>query len=196
MATPGNRRRFHVRESALQHTEAGDADDGFDLSRLNERHDNGGAFRHQHRIAEAFGLRLQILDRAKAALLAKKAELIERRRALALHAQALRQQQQPALRGHGREGFAPHLVRHQHANVIPVNRVALQQPDDNVRMLLELIHRHRRHEGLLGHVVADELQEVVPLHGRLRQILLRCTHPLDGHGTWNGCGSGRGGDHG
>ncbi len=120
----GNGRGFHVGKRALQHAEAAHADDRLDLPGLDERHDDRAAFRDEHRVAEPLGFRLQILDRAEPALFAEQAEFIERRGAFALHAQALRQQQQPALERHAGELLAPHFVVQQHADVIAVDRLA------------------------------------------------------------------------
>ena len=97
MATPGMAADFHVGERPFEHGQAADADDRVDLAGLDERHHERRAFGHENGIAEPLGLLLEILDRAEPALLAEQAELVERRRALVLDAQALGQQQQPAI---------------------------------------------------------------------------------------------------
>ena len=119
-----NGSRFHIRKSALQNTQATHAHDGFDLPRLDQRHDNGRALRHQHRVAEAFGFCLQILNAAKPALLAQQAKLIKRGRAFALHTKALGQQEQSSFKRHLRKMFPPHFVADENTNVIPVNGIA------------------------------------------------------------------------
>ena len=93
----GDGRGFHIGKGALQDAQAGDAYDRLDFPRLNERHDDRGAFRDEDRIAEALRFRLQILNGAKSALLAEQPEFIERRRAFALHPKALRKQQEAPL---------------------------------------------------------------------------------------------------
>ena len=128
----GNRRCFHVGKRALEHAEAAHADDRLDLPGLDQRHDDRGAFRDEHRVAEPLGFRLQILDRAKAALFAEQPEFIERRGAFALHAQTFRQQQQPAAERHAGERLAPHLVVQQHADVVAIDRIAAELRNQRV----------------------------------------------------------------
>ena len=169
----GDGRRFHVGERALQHADATDADDGLDLSRLDERHDDRAAFGHEHRVTQALRLRLQILDRAKPALLAQQAEFIERRGAFILHPQAFWQQQQPLFKGHAGERFPPHLVIQQHADVIAVNRLAPKLRHEFVRKHLQIVRGHRRHRLMLGHILAHRLQDVIPLNRRLGDVLFR-----------------------
>ena len=174
----GNRGSFHVGERTFQHAEATHANDGLHLAGLNERHDDGGAFRHERRVTELLCLRLQILNRAEAALFAQQAELIEGRRALRLDAETLGQQQQPSLERHGGELLAPHLVVHEHADVVAVDGVALEHPDDAVGVDLQLGGGHGRHRVELRDVVADDVEEVIPLDGRLRDVLLRRAEAL------------------
>ena len=50
--------RFHVRKGALQHAQTTHPHNRFDLPGLDERHDNGRAFRHQHCIPQS--LRFQL----------------------------------------------------------------------------------------------------------------------------------------
>ena len=180
--------RLHIRKSALQHGDAAHADNGLDLPRLDERHDDGRALRHQDRVAEPLRLRLQILDGAEAALLAEQAEFIERRRAFALDAEALREQEEPALERHRGQRLAPELVVQQHADVVAVERISAEPREQLVRMHLQLLQRQRRHGLHLGHVLADELQKAVPLDRRLRDVLLRLAEALDRHGPRDGEG--------
>ena len=177
----GDGRGFHVGKGALEHAQAAHTDDGFDLSRLDEGHDDRAALRHEHRVAEPLGLGLQILNRAQPALLAEQAEFIERRGAFRFHAQAFRQQQQPALEGDGSKRLAPHFVVQQHADVVAVNGLATELRHEPVGVDFQLVRRHRRHRRVLGHVGAHALEDVLPLHKRLRNVLLRRTNGLHRH---------------
>ena len=185
----GNRRGLHVGKGALEHAQTAHADDGLDLAGLDERHDNRRAFRDERRVAELLRLGLQILDRAQPTLLAEQPEFIERRGALALDAQTFGQQQQPALEGHRGDLLAPHLVVDEHADVVAVDRVAPEHPEHAVGVNFDLLGGHRRHGIELGDVVAYDLEDVVPLHARLRDVLLGRPHTLL-HDVF---GNGRGG---
>src|SRR5207247_8753603 len=92
---------FHVGKSLLENREAAHSDNGVDLPRLDERHNQSGAFGHEHRIAETLGFRLPILDGAQSARFTKEAEFIERRRAFVLDAETFWKQQQAAIERHG-----------------------------------------------------------------------------------------------
>ena len=132
-----------------------DADDGLDLAGLDERHHDGAAFRDEHRVAEPLGFVLEILDGAKAALLAEQAEFIERRGAFALHAQALRHQQQPALVGDGGERFAPHFVVQTNCGVVKVNFGRAGDLMNFAGVNFQLVLRHRRNGIVRLHVFAN-----------------------------------------
>ena len=92
---------FDVRESALQHGQTGNADDGLDFAGLDERHDDGAAFGDENGVTELFGLVLEVLDGTQTALFAEQAELIERRRAFTFDAEAFWHQQQTLFKGYG-----------------------------------------------------------------------------------------------
>ena len=172
---PGNRRGFHVWKAALQHAQARDAHDGLDLPGLNERHHNRAALRDEHRVAEPLGFILQILDAALSALLAQKAELIERRGALALQTQALRHEKKATLERHRCELLAPQFVIDEHADVIAIDRGAADPLDETVRVFCEFLHRHGRRGAILRDVIADGLQNRSALLDRLRNVFLRLT---------------------
>ena len=174
----GYRRGFHVRKCALQNAQAAHADDGLNLPRLNEAHDDGAAFCNEHSVAELFRFGLQILDRAQTALLAEQTELIERRRAFALDAQAFRQQQQPAFVRNGGERLPPHFVVDQHADVIAVKRVAVQHLNYQFRVNFEFFDGQRRNRTVLRDIIPHHLQDVVSLDRRLRDVLLWRTKAL------------------
>ena len=105
-----NRSGFHIGECLLQNGEAAHSDDGIDLPGLDQRHHQRRAFRHQHSVAEFLRFFLQILNGTQPALLAEQTELIERSRTAILNPQALRHQQQPALKGNRRQMLAPDFV--------------------------------------------------------------------------------------
>ena len=128
----GNRRCFHVGKRALENTEAAHTDNRLDLPGLDQRHDNRRALRDEHGIAEPLGFSLQVLDRAKPALLAKQPELVEWRGAFAFHAQAFWKKQQPAAARHGGEGLAPHLVIDQDADVVAIDRITAEKGNHRV----------------------------------------------------------------
>ena len=102
-----NRRRLHVRKCFFKHRHAAHADDRLDRAGLHHRHDERRALRDEDGVAEPLRLRLKVLDRAEAALLAEQAELVEGRGATVLHPQAFRHQQEPPLVRHGGELLAP-----------------------------------------------------------------------------------------
>ena len=142
----GNRRGFHVGKGALEDRQAADADDRVDLARLNQRHDQRRTFGDEHRVAEALRFLLQILNRAQAALLAEQPELVERRRALVFDAQALGQQQQPAVERNRRQMFAPDFVVEQDPDIVAVLGVHAAELDDGVGLDAQLVEDERRHE--------------------------------------------------
>lgn len=74
--------------------------------------------------------------------------------------------------------LAPHFVVEQHADVITVNRVALEHPDEAVGVQLEIVRRQRRNGIALGHVIPHDLQEIIPLDGSLRDVFLWRTNAL------------------
>ena len=174
----GNRGGFHVRKRAFQHAQAAHPDDGFNFSGLNERHDNRGTFGDEDGVTQLLRLGLQILDRAKPALLAEQTKFIERRGAFAFDAQTFRQEQQPALEGNRRHALAPHFVVEQHADVVAVNRIALQHLDQPVGVNLEFVGGHRRDGIELGDVATDGVENMRPLNDGLRNIFLRRAHAL------------------
>src|SRR6185436_18942496 len=98
------------RKSALQHTQAADADDGLDLASLDQRHDDRAAFRDENRIPEPLSFGLKILDGTQPTLFAEQPELIKRRRTFALHAKTFWKQQQPPFVRNSGQLFAPHFV--------------------------------------------------------------------------------------
>jgi hypothetical protein len=183
----GNRGGLDVGEGALEHGEAGNADDRLDLTRLDQRHDDGRPLGDEHGIAEALGLVLEILDRAEAALLAEQAEFVEGRRAFLLDPEALRHEEEAAPVGNLRERFAPHLIVEADGGVVEVGLVPLvaEFREDAAGMPVEFLQRHRGHRTRLRHVIADFTQESVALGLGLRDVLLRRTEPgrRDRHGT-------------
>jgi len=60
----GDRRGLHVGEGPFQHAQAADADDGLDLARLDEAHDDGRTLGHQHGVPQLLGFDCEVLDRA------------------------------------------------------------------------------------------------------------------------------------
>jgi hypothetical protein len=163
---------FHVRESPFQDAEATDPDNGLDLARLDQGHDDGRAFGHEHGVTELLGFGLKVLDGAEAALLAEQPELIEGGGALAFHTEAFGQEEQAPVVGDTGQAFPPHLVVEQHSQVITVDGVDLGQLQDAVRVFLELIHGQRGHGVVLSHVMAHRLEDAIPLLGRLGDVLL------------------------
>ena len=139
-------RRLHVRVGPLQHREAAHADDGLDLAGLDERHHQRRALGDEHGVAELLRLLLQVLDGAQAALLAQQPELVERRGAAVLHAQALGQQQQALVVGHRGQVLAPRLVAEQHADVVEVAGIDAVRADDLLRARTELVEDERRRD--------------------------------------------------
>jgi hypothetical protein len=89
-------------------------------------------FRDEHGIAKALSLTLQILDRAKPALLAKETELIKWRRAFAFHTQTFRKEQQPAAAWNGGEGLSPGLVIDQDSDVVAIDRITAEKGNHGV----------------------------------------------------------------
>ena len=166
-------RRFHVRKGAFQNGDTSHANDGVDLARLNETHHDRAAFSHERSVAELLRLVLEILNAAQPAALAEQAKLIERRRALGLHAQAFGHHQQPALKRHGRQRFAPKLVVDEDADVVAVYFLGAQRGDKLVGVLLEILQRYRRHQRLLSHIMPHLAQDHLPFLAGLRNILTR-----------------------
>ncbi len=171
----GDRGGFDVGEGALKNRQAGNANDGLDLARLDERHDDGAALGDEDGVTELFRLVLKVLDGAEAALLAEQAEFIKGRGALALHPQALRHQQQTLFKRDGGQGLAPSLVRQQHAHVVAVNPVDGVDGEDLLRVLLKLRQRHGRHEFLILRVAAHPAEDLIAVLLCLRDVFLRLT---------------------
>ena len=182
----GNRGGLDVGEGALEHGEAGNADDGFDLPGLDQGHDDGRSFGDEDGVTEALGFVLEILDGAEAALFAEETELVEGRGAFVLDPQALRHEEETALVGNLREGLAPHLVVEADGGVVEVGLVALvaEFRKDAAGVDIELLDRHRRHGIRLGDVVPDFTEEGIALGLGLRDVLLRLaeTGRRDRHG--------------
>ena len=179
-----DRRRLDVGESALKHGETRNPDDGLDLAGLNQRHDDGGAFRHEDGITESLGFVLKILDRAKSALLAEQAELVKGRRAFVLDAQALRHEEKAALVRDLGERLAPHFVVETDGGVMQIGLVPFvsQLGENAARMHVELLERHGRDGIGYGDVVADRAEKKVTLLLRLGDVLLRRTETGRGDG--------------
>ena len=182
----GNGGGFDVGEGTLQHGEAGNAHDGLDRAGLDERHDDGAAFGHEHGVAELFSFVLEILDRAKAALLAEQAEFIKGGRAFAFDAEALRHQQQALFKRHGGEGLAPGFIGQQHPDVVTVNFVDGMNRDDLIRVPLQIGQGHWRHQFLLLGIGAHPAQDLITILLGLRDVFLRLTNTAvqTGDGRW------------
>ena len=140
---------------------------------MNKAHHDRAAFGHQCRVAELFRLVLEILNTAQPAAFAEQTKFIKRRRALGLHAQALGHHQQAALARHRGKRLAPELVVDEDADVVAINFLGIQRGDEFVGVLLEILHRHRRHQRLFGNVMPHLAQEQLPFLAGLRNILAR-----------------------
>ena len=162
-----NRRRLHVRKCFFKHSHAAHADDRLDRAGLHHRHHQRRALGHEHRVAESLGLRLEILDRAEAALLAEQAELVERRRAAVFHPQALGHEQEPALEGHGSEGVAPRLVVDGDDRVIEIRLRQARLGERGGRPPAEFVHAQWRHGPVTAHPAPHGVAEGVAI--RLRR---------------------------
>src|SRR5260370_41778371 len=112
------------------------------------------------------------MNGAKPALLAQQTEFIEGRRTFALDPQTFGQQQQTPLIRHRRQRLAPQLVVDQHADVVAVNSLALEQRAYPVSVFFQLLNWQWRHRVVLGDVMPDELQDVIALAGGLGEGFL------------------------
>ncbi len=167
-----NRGGFHVGEGLFKDGETTHADNRFDFAGLNDRGDDRAALGHKHCIAQPLGFFLKILDGAQAALFTQEAELIERGRALGFNAQALGHQEQPPFEGNRRELLAPSFVVDHHGQVITKLLGAANDRNQGISMLAELLHRHRGHGIMLGHVSADQTGQMIALGAGLGNIVL------------------------
>ena len=170
----GNGGSLHVWETALEHAQARDADNGLDLAGLDERHHDRAAFRHEDRVAETLGFILQILNRAKPALFAQQAEFIEGRGAFALHAQALRHEQEAALERHSGKLLAPEFVIDEHADVIAVDRQDAEVLHQTVRMLGEFRDGNGGRGRIFCDVIPHRVEDLRAFLGGLRDVLFGC----------------------
>ncbi len=172
-----NRGRFNVRESPLQDGKAGDSDNRFDLSGLDQRHHDRRAFRDEHGVAETFRFILKILNRAKTALLTQKAEFVEGSRALVLDPKAFRHEEKTSLVRDLRESLPPHLIVQADGSVVEIGLVAFiaEAGEDNAGVNIEFLQRHRRNRILFLNVFADRGEKLIPLDLRLRNVFLRRT---------------------
>src|SRR5262245_8209664 len=142
----GNRCRFHIRKRPLQNRKAAHPDDRFDLPCLYQRHHQRGTFRHEHRITEALGFVLQILDRTKAALLTEQAEFVEWSRAAVFNTKTLRKQEKTPIVGNASQMLAPDFVAEKDADVVAINGIDWDYRCDLVRMALEFINDKGRNQ--------------------------------------------------
>ena len=171
----GNGRGLHVRKGALQYGQAAHSDDCFDLSGLNQRHDQRRAFRDQHGVTKTLGFGLQILNGAESALLAQQSEFIERSGAAIFDTQALGKQQQAPFERNRRQLFAPDFVVQQHADVVRVDRRHAGARDDLFRVDAQLVEHKRRSQrvAIALHVPRDYGLQAFALEPCLRNVLLR-----------------------
>ena len=150
---PRDGRGFHVREALLQHIDAADTHDRFDFPGLDHRPDNRRALGHQHGIAETLRFHGQVLNGTQTTFLAEQAKLIEGRRALLLHPQALRDEQQsPVIRNLGQR-VSPGRVADENGGVVLVNGVEAGFSEDRLGMLLQLVHRQGRYRAHPGDIL-------------------------------------------
>ena len=173
-----DRDRLHMRETLLEHVEAADPDDGLDLPGLDHAAHDGGALGHQHGVAQALRLGREVLDRAQAALLAEQTELVEGRGAVLLDAQALWDQEQPALEGHARQLVAPGLVVEQHGRVVGVALVEAGARAELLREGAQVGHRDRRHEAALAHELRGRRLDAVAVGALRGDVRLRLAPDL------------------
>ena len=158
-----NRRRLHVRKCLFKHSHAAHADDRLDRAGLHHRHHQCRAFGHEHRVAKPLGLRLKILDRAEAALLAEQAEFVEGRRAAVFHPQALRHEQEPAFEGHSSEGVAPRLVVDRDDRVIDIRLGEPRLGERGGRPPAKFLHAQWRYGTVMGHPAPHGIAEGIAI---------------------------------
>ena len=139
---------------------------------------------------------MEILNGAEAALLAEEAEFIERGRAFALHAQALRHEQEALFKRHRGEGLAPDLVAHQHAYVVGIDRIIAAILHKLVHVNAQFIRRDGRHQRGNFQLLADGGEDLITLKFRLGDVLLRGAEATHGDGHLRGKLSGTDGDSG
>jgi hypothetical protein len=163
---------FEVREDALKDVEATDADDSLDLPALDKLEDDRGALCDEHGIAEALGLLLEILDRAKPAFLAKQAELVKRGRAALFVAQAYREEQEPFVVGDRSQDILPRLIVDQDGSEIPGVFQAHPLCHD-IGVLTEFFERDGRGKVVFRDILGHLLLEAVPFETGLGDIGLR-----------------------
>ena len=168
-----DRRRLDERMGLLQNRQTADADDGFDLPGLDHRHHQRRALGNEDGIAEPLRFGLKVLDRAEPAALAEEAELIKRRRAAALHPEALRHQEEAAVVGNGSQGVAPRFVVDEHPGVVEMNLTETDLSQRRAGPGVQFLHPQRRHRRLGGKPAADRLEERRPLRLRLRDLRMR-----------------------
>ena len=166
----GDRGCLDERVRLLEDWQTADANDGFDLPGLDHRHHQRRALGDEDGIAEPLRFGLEVLDRAEPAALAEEAKLIKRRRAAALHAEALRHQKEAAMVGHGGQGIAPRFVVDEHPGVVEMDLAETNLGHRRAGPGMQLLHPQRRHRRLGGKPAADRLEERRPLRLRLRDL--------------------------
>ena len=183
-----DRRRFNIGKGSFQNRKAGNAHNRFNLSGLDQRHDDCGSFRNQHRVSEPLGLILKILNRAKPALFAEQAKLIERSGTFVLDAEAFRHQKKASLVGNLGERLAPHLIVQTNGSIVKVGIIpfVIELRENLFGVLIQFLDRHGRDRGLCLNVVTNGLEKLIPFCLGLRNVFLGRTKACGRY--WNRLG--------
>ncbi len=145
-----------MREDPLQHRQAAYADDGLQPGRLDYRGYRRGAFGDEDDVSEPLGLAFELVYPAGPAVAAVQAELVKGPGACSpglFGAEALGEQQQPAVERRRRDTVSPDLVVQQHNDVVAVRFVREGPLEDAAGVHVQLAGRQRGRRATRGDIV-------------------------------------------